>query len=164
MASRPLDTAGSHSIGAILQQEITALGQMLELLRAEHHALRKRDNEALSAAVEQKQQQVMQLARLGQERERLLQLAGCDKDATGLRNYIAAHADAKALERAQTQFRELATGCQKQNQINAVLAENQRYHVERALSLLQGGDSTPEGYGRRGQTLHSKHQSTTLKA
>lgn len=151
-------------LGTILEQEVAALQQMIDLLQAEHQALRERDSDALTTAVQQKQQQLTQLAHLDQSRDKLLQQAGHASNATGLSDYIRTQDDAAALSQLQTRFLALAADCQKQNQINAILAEGQRYHVERILGLLHAGGSTSEGYGRRGQVIHSAQHSTTVKA
>jgi len=137
-------TQTSHSaadVTRILDQEISALEAVMNVLEAEHDALEARDADALTSASDLKLKCIETARRLGAERAVLLD------DAEHIQSN-------PQISIRWERLTKLAHGCKEMNERNGMLIRWQHKYVEQTLSVLrnEGQDSTlygPDGGSQR---------------
>ncbi len=126
----------------LLDQEISALEAVMQVLDSEHNALEARDAEALTAASQLKLKCIETARRLGAERAQLLPDAG----------QIAANPD---ISVRWEKLAKLAHGCKEKNERNGMLIRWQHKYIEQTLAVLRndgGAESSlygPDGGSQR---------------
>jgi flagellar biosynthesis/type III secretory pathway chaperone len=121
---------------ALVTGETAAMRGVLEILGRENAALLARDAGALSGISNSKADAVAHAARLGQQRQILLQ------ENPGI--------DPAAVASALAQLRELGIQCRQLNEANGLMIRSQRRRIEGALGILRGGQPVVSVYGRDG--------------
>lgn len=157
--------AAEHQVFAqLLQQEHSAVEQLLDILRQEQHALGERNSETLNQSVSSKEAVFQRLQQLSQQREQFLQQRGFSADKSGFTAFMATDPTGnlvQAWEALEATLRE----CQRQNQLNGTLLESGRQITQEMLSILTGRDfSKHELYNQRGKADAYLGQNTSFKA
>jgi len=136
-----LSTHNTADVARLLDQEISALEAVMNVLQSEHDALEARDASALTAASELKLKCIETARRIGAERATIL------TDADDI------HGNPEIRLRWE-RLTKLAHGCKEKNELNGMMIRWQHKYVEQTLAVLRndGADSTlygPDGVSRR---------------
>jgi len=133
----------------ILDQEISALEAVMQVLQSEHDALEARDPEALTAASQLKLKCIETARRIGAERAQLLPEAS---DITANTN----------IRLRWEKLTKLAHDCKSNNERNGMLIRWQHKYVEQTLSVLRNDGTGEKTYGANGENRRSAARQSTL--
>jgi len=140
----PREPISDRDLARLLDEQITAMQDVLTALEAERHALADRDGEALLDAVNRKASSIAAADTVEARRQSLL-------DQLGLapRPGRSFSADAGISQRWQ-QVVALTRQCRALNDANGQMIRGQRRRVDGALRVLRG-ESAPAEYGPAGE-------------
>jgi flagellar biosynthesis protein FlgN len=140
------------TLGRLLAEENTALGEFASLLDKEYGALRSRDIDALETLADTRQASVVRLLKIEEERRSLCSMLGYDTDLAGLARLIAWCDPAQTLGKSYAECASRARDCRDLNNRNGVLVGAQMKRVEGLLGAMTGASAEPRAYGPRGQS------------
>lgn len=145
------------SFDLLLQHEQEGAIRLLDVLKAEHEAIARRDTDALQELVAGKQALLEQLEFSHGKRLQLIREVGLEADQDGLDALLVQCAGAgHDLQSRWTALKAVLSSCQRQNQVNGVVLENSRRTTHRALTILLGGQAdNNELYNQAGKSIHS---------
>jgi flagellar biosynthesis/type III secretory pathway chaperone len=153
------------TLGRLLAEENAALSEFEVLLDQEHGALARRDIDALEALAESRQNSIIRLLKIEEERRSVCGMLGYDTDLQGLARLIAWCDPARTLARPYDECATRARKCRDLNDRNGVLVGAQIKRVEGMLGALTGAAAEPRAYGPRGQSNpYSTTSGTVLSA
>jgi flagellar biosynthesis protein FlgN len=138
-------------VARLLAEEIHALGEVEQLLNAEHEALVAKNVETLEETAETRRTRIGALVRIEDERRSLCRMLGHSPDASGLQRMMA-WCDPQGSLRSQWNERgERAKRCRLLNDRNGALVTARLKRVEGLVDLLTGKASQSQStYGPRG--------------
>ena len=136
----------------LLVEENVALSEFESLLDQEHGALRSRDIDALEKLAESRQESVVRLLKIEDERRTLCSMLGFDTDLHGLAKLIAWCDPARSLVKRYEECATRARRCRELNDRNGILVGAQIKRVEGLLGAMTGTTNEPRSYGPRGLT------------
>jgi flagellar biosynthesis/type III secretory pathway chaperone len=141
----------------LLQQEQAYASRLLDVLKAEHEALARRDTDALQQSVADKQELLAQLEASHGRRLQLMHDTGLDAGRDGFDALLSLCAEhGHDLHSSWNALKEVLASCQRQNQVNGAILESSRRTTHRALSVLLGGQAdSPELYNQSGKSTPS---------
>jgi flagellar biosynthesis/type III secretory pathway chaperone len=148
-------------IGALLQKELELTEQLETLLADEYQAIAGRDTETFERLVSDKQQQLVLLARLEQERVVMLEESGFDDGHAGMTGCLQWCDPRQQLAALWQNLLSVARICHDQNRKNQQLVELCSRHAREALHLLRGEDTHQDVYQADGET-DDRHSSRSL--
>jgi flagellar biosynthesis protein FlgN len=155
-------SACREHIARLLAEEIQALGEVEQLLDAEHEALVAKNIDALEQTAETRRARIGALVRIEDERRSLLRMLGHTPDGSGLKSMLA-WCDPKASLRSQWSERgERAKRCKLLNDRNGALVTARLNRVEGLVNLLTGKDQAQTTYGPRGGAYSGTQSSGRL--
>jgi flagella synthesis protein FlgN len=158
-------TLTRDTLGRLLAEENAALSEFEGLLDQEHGALAKRDIDTLESLAETRQNSIVRLLKIEEERRSVCGMLGYDTDLQGLAKLIAWCDPARTLARPYDECANRARKCRDLNDRNGVLVGAQIKRVEGLLGALTGASSEPRAYGPRGQSNpYSTASGTVLSA
>lgn len=131
------NSPNAADVTQLLDQEISALEAVMDVLDSEHDALESRNAEALTAASELKLKCIETARRIGAERAALL----TDTNEISGNPQISIRWD---------RLTRLAHGCKEKNERNGMLIRWQHKYVEQTLAVLrqsEPGDTLYEASG-----------------
>jgi len=135
----------------LIEDDIPAAGQLLELLQAESVALHGRDMALMENILAQKQALIVLLDQHGRRRTQLLQELGLNADRDGLQQ-LAEHTNLGAqLLAGGDALSALLAECQSANAHNGQSILRQQMATANQIRILTGGDA-PSLYDSRGST------------
>ncbi|WP_152221930.1 flagella synthesis protein FlgN [Pseudomonas sp. SCB32] len=146
----------SDALLSLINGDIDAARQLLQLIDDEYLALQARDLAQLQQLLERKVPLMQQLERNGRDRAAALQQAGCSVDRQGLAQFAERSGNAEVLERGD-ELGALLDQCQDANQRNGRIIRAGQASTGRLLDILRGQD-TPNLYDRRGSSTQSSRQ------
>jgi flagellar biosynthesis protein FlgN len=153
------------TLGRLLAEENAALREFESLLDQEHGALSKRDIDALESLAESRQNSIVRLLKIEEERRSVCGMLGYDTDLQGLARLIAWCDPARTLARPYDECANRARKCRDLNDRNGILVGAQIKRVEGMLGALTGASAEPRAYGPRGQaSAYSAASGTVLSA
>jgi flagellar biosynthesis/type III secretory pathway chaperone len=153
------------TLGRLLAEENAALSEFEVLLDQEHGALAKRDIDALESLAESRQNSIVRLLKIEEERRSVCSMLGYDTDLQGLARLIAWCDPSRTLARPYDECATRARKCRDLNDRNGVLVGAQITRVEGMLGALTGAAAEPRAYGPRGQSNpYSTSSGTVLSA
>jgi flagellar biosynthesis/type III secretory pathway chaperone len=153
------------TLARLLAEENAALTEFESLLDREHGALAKRDIDALEALAETRQNSIIRLLKIEEERRSVCGMLGYDTDLQGLARLIAWCDPSRTLARPYDECATRARKCRDLNDRNGVLVGAQIKRVEGMLGALTGAAAEPRAYGPRGQSNpYSTSSGTVLSA
>jgi flagellar biosynthesis/type III secretory pathway chaperone len=153
------------TLGRLLAEENAALSEFEVLLDQEHGALAKRDIDALESLAESRQNSIVRLLKIEEERRSVCSMLGYDTDLQGLARLIAWCDPSRTLARPYDECATRARKCRDLNDRNGVLVGAQIKRVEGMLGALTGAAAEPRAYGPRGQSNpYSTSSGTVLSA
>jgi flagellar biosynthesis/type III secretory pathway chaperone len=118
----------------------------------EHDALRSRDIDALEALADARQESLVNLLKIEDERRGLCSMHGYDTDLMGLSKLIAWCDPARTLMARYDECATRAKRCRDLNDRNGILVSAQMKRVEGLLGAITGASAEPRAYGPRGMT------------
>jgi len=142
-----------QQLHSILQAELNAASQLLNLLKGERDALTESNADVMNDMSAKKQPLLVSLEQLGRQREAILQAAGFSSGKEGLEAFIEnqTERDAHILNNVLNPLREAAQACRDNNQINGGIVNVNRQYLQKAMSILRGRDVNPSSYGPGGE-------------
>lgn len=124
----------------LLEQETTAVAQLMDILERERHALQRREVDTLSQCIVEKAPVIAQLQGLSQQRDTAVKSAGFTLNTAGLVRYLR-QLDPQGvmhLIKHGHHLTRLAAQCHKCNAINGSIIAATRTRTERTLAILRG--------------------------
>lgn len=146
----------SDALLSLINGDIDAARQLLQLIDDEYQALQARDLPQLQQLLERKVPLLQQLERNGRERSAMLQQAGVSVDRQGLQQIAERSGSGEVIERGD-ELSALLDQCQEANQRNGRIIRAGQASTGRLLDILRGQD-TPNLYDRRGGAAQSSRQ------
>jgi flagellar biosynthesis/type III secretory pathway chaperone len=137
-------------LGRLIQEETTALGELAVLLEREFTHLKDSDVEALGGAMRERQQCVLRILKVDDERRELCRALGRPFDLKGLEALIAWCDPQGTLKPAWAACTAAATQCRGLNDRNSAMAGARLQSVQSRLGLLIEGRRETVTYGPRG--------------
>jgi len=138
------------TLGRLLAEENAALAEFEQLRDREHTALKSRDIDSLESLADTRQENVVRLLKIEEERRSLCSMLGFEQDLTGLAKLIAWCDPNQTLVRRHEECATRAGRCRDLNDRNGVLVGAQIKRVEGLLGAITGTDNKNKGYGPRG--------------
>ena len=153
------------TLGRLLAEENVALSEFESLLDQEHGALATRDIDALESLAESRQNSIIRLLKIEEERRSICGMLGYDTDLQGLAKLIAWCDPSRTLARPYDECATRARKCRDLNDRNGVLVGAQIKRVEGLLGAMTGAPSEPRAYGPRGMSnAYSANTGAVLSA
>ncbi|AGI23623.1 flagella synthesis protein FlgN [Pseudomonas sp. MT3] len=146
----------SDALLSLIDGDIDAARQLLQLIDDEYQALQARDLAQLQQLLERKVPLMQQLERNGRERATALQQAGVSVDRQGLTQLAERSGNAELLARGD-ELGALLERCQDASQRNGRIIRAGQASTGRLLDILRGQD-TPNLYDRRGSSTQGSRQ------
>ncbi len=159
-------TAITTKITPLLEETASYLEQLFQALLNENKALADDNIQAVQEIAQEKVLLMEQLEDLNKERRSLLETAGLDLSATGIDDFFSNNSITKSsgLSALWKTIATLSKQCEKQNNINGIVIENNKRRTESALSILQGKQQTTELYSNKGQSIKMSGKQTLIRA
>ncbi len=160
------NTALTRKFIPLLEDIANYLEQLFHALENEYQALSDNNLPAIEAIAQEKVLLMEQLEDLNKERRLLLEEAGLNLSATGIDNFFNSSTinNNPSLKTLWGSISTLSTQCEKQNNINGIIIDNNKRHTENALSILQGKQQTTELYSSKGQSIKMAKKQTLIRA
>lgn len=136
-------------LARLLAEENTALAEFEALLEREHQALRTRDIDDLESLSAARQDSVIRLLKVEDERRSLCGMLGAEADLAGLARIISWCDPGRTLAAAYEDCSTRARRCRDLNDRNGVLVGAQIKRVTGLLGAITGNDAAPAVYGPR---------------
>ncbi|VAW97415.1 hypothetical protein MNBD_GAMMA23-920 [hydrothermal vent metagenome] len=156
----------TRNITPLLEDIANYLEQLFHALENEYTALSNNDLQAIESIAQEKTILMEQLEDLNKERHTLLEAAGLNLSENGIDDFLNSStlADNPVLKTLWGNISSLSKQCEKQNNINGIIIENNKRHTENALSILQGKQQTTELYSSKGQSIKMAKNQTLIRA
>ncbi len=156
----------TRNITPLLEDITNYLEQLFHALENEYQALSDNDTQAIESIAQEKTMLMEQLEDLNKERRTLLEAAGLNLNTSGVDDFLNSSTipDKPKLKTLWGNISSLSKQCDKQNNINGIIIENNRRHTENALSVLQGKQQTAELYSSKGQSIKMAKNQTLTRA
>ena len=139
------------ALSVTIDREVATVTPFVEMLRAEQTALVRGENERVAEYADPKAKYLIELTRLGGERNRLLAAGGYSTDRAGmercLRDYAA---QAMAVGNAWRQLLTLTQAAHAANTTNGMIIATRLQHTQRALNAIFSSARMPGAYGTYG--------------
>lgn len=134
----------------LFTDDIGTARQLLELIDAEHQALNERDLTRLQDVLTQKLPLLSLLDQHGAERANALAAEQLSPDREGLQTLAARSAEGSSLLARSEELNELLAQCREANLRNGRIIRSNQASLSSVMSILRGGDATPDLYDSRG--------------
>jgi flagellar biosynthesis protein FlgN len=138
------------TFGRLIQEETAALGELAVLLEREFTYLKDSEVQALGDAMRQRQQCVVRILKVDDERRELCRALGRPFDLKGIQALIAWCDPQGTLGSAWGACTATATNCRSLNDRNSAMAGARLQNVQARLGLLIEGRRETVTYGPRG--------------
>lgn len=148
----------------ILDREINTSTQMLESLANERISILEGDAVSLESAVQDKEQALVQLTHLEQQRMSMMEKAGYKPGPDGMVLYLNQEQNKGEISDLWKKLLNLAAKCRDQNRENHQLVEMYSHHAHQALCILRGEDTDQEVYDPGGNTRDHHERRSLAKA
>ena len=155
-----LSTNTLNDLTLLVDSAIEQVKQLCRILKEEQQALLSEDHSALEQLIEKKLLTSQSLDLIEMQRQNIMSSAGLDTDYDSMPDFLSAN-------QAKTNFRPLIKSWEiliallkessNQNQLNGILLEKQRQHVQRALKILFEQSSGPDIYDADGAAAQPKY-------
>lgn len=157
--TKPQQTDALLRLLAALQQ---ALGRLLALLEQEQLALRDKNIDSMEKIAADKEAISAEVEQLEQQRQQLCEQFKIAPDHGGLTQFlhgIPALVARRVQERWQA-ISEIGAACLEQNQVNGIVVAHQQRHTQDALAILRGAVTSSELYSAKGaRSMHGSQHS-----
>ncbi len=156
----------SNKLLPLFQEISSYLKQLLNALNLEHKALAENNFQSVEDIAKDKIVLMEHLEDLNKERLVLLDAAGFDSESKDIEAFLKHNRSPRAplIQSSWKEISNLSNQCEKQNNINGIVIENNRQHTENALSILQGKQQNTEFYSKKGAPIKSSKNQTLIRA
>jgi flagellar biosynthesis protein FlgN len=137
-------------LAGVLAEEVSLLGELIELLERERDVIGAKDIDALRQTTRARQERLGALARLEEQRRSLCSLHGHSADRAGLTTLLAWCDPSGSLSARLGECVRRAARCQELNDQNGLLVAARMQRVEGLLEALTGRTRRRDVYGPRG--------------
>ena len=149
----------------LISQELECTDMLLDILSDERTSLANNPEELIKLA-SVKQDKVIQLERLNEQRNSVLKQANFDtKQVTECIQWCSS--DTASATKLTTQWKSLLTSidkCRQYNQTNGTIIDNSQRKIRQALAILHGQKPENIAYSANGKTIDSGGHRTIAKA
>jgi flagellar biosynthesis protein FlgN len=135
-----------------LADEVSAAGQLLQLLEQEQTYLVNADVEGLSRLTGEKANIVARMTELAKRRHRALAVAGFAADESGMSVWLNSAAATASANQSWNQLLTIAQQAKEMNRTNGVMINRQIARNQNALNILHGAPQGGAIYGPDGQS------------
>lgn len=153
----------AFQIHQIIQAELNAAKQLLNLLKQEAITLEKRDLNGLATLVEQKSQLLIELEQGGLKRQKLLQARQLSATETSWQQLLASTRNPELSQLWQS-LASLVSACKRENETNGKLLARSQRTLSNLASLIRGQTPSQNLYNRQGNQNNSRVQHTYAQA
>ena len=140
----------SEHLSRLLAEETTQLGELQQLLYAEHEVLLANELNALETASTNRQLCMSALLRIQDERRALLRLHGYRDDPDGINQLLNWCDPGQALKKRWSACLDQAARCRQSNDRNAALVAARLKRVEGLLEVIVGPGQHANVYSASG--------------
>jgi flagellar biosynthesis/type III secretory pathway chaperone len=148
----------------LLSAEIQALAVLETLLDREHELLRQNDIDALEKAGAERQESVIELLRVEDERQELCRMLGYPNDLGGLEQLLRWCDPQGALAKLWGDCAQRAGRCRDHNLRNGALVAARMQRIEGVLGALTGRSQTAKLYDPQGGMQTGSYNKLTVRA
>ena len=139
------------ALSVTIDREVATVTPFVEMLRAEQTALVRGENERVAEYADPKAKYLIELTRLGGERNRLLAAGGYSTDRAGMERCLRDHAaQAVNVGNAWRQLLTLTQAAHAANTTNGMIIATRLQHTQRALNAIFSSARMPSAYGTYG--------------
>lgn len=152
------DSAGLAAFLSALKRELLAFSQFHSLLQAEQNALIDGKVDSLVSLAQQKNEKVIELTQLAEQRNRFLTERAGSTNQIGMEAWLDSFdpADKQGAGKLWRELLELARNAKELNQHNGQLIHTRLANNQQALAvLLSANTSSSNLYGKDGQAYAS---------
>ncbi|GGJ90111.1 flagella synthesis protein FlgN [Pseudomonas matsuisoli] len=142
----------------LFEEDIVHADRLVELIDAEFEALRDRELDRLQTILAEKQPLLALLDQHARSRGDLMRKAQLSADRQGLEALAARSPDGALLIEKSEALNERLERCREYNLRNGRLINANQAAVGKLVSILRGGNDTPNLYDRRGTTARGGYQ------
>lgn len=146
-AKSPLKT----NIDQLLSLDLQHSTRLENVLREERLTLQQRDQQQLSALVEEKEQLLGKLDQSAKLRSQWLQQLGLKASADDWENLVLKQQDPSLTVRFQA-LNDSIKNCRELNEVNGRLIGRSQQTLAKLLNIMRGTQATPQLYGSDGST------------
>ena len=149
-----LDSGGLEAFISVLKRELLAFQQFHSLLQAEQDALISGHSDNLISLAQQKNEKVIELTQLAEQRNRFLTDRAGSTNQIGMEAWLDSFdpADKLGAGKLWRELIELARNAKTLNQHNGQLIHTRLASNQQALSILMSANTTTSNlYGKDGQ-------------
>jgi flagella synthesis protein FlgN len=139
-----------ETLGGMLIEEASLLGQLEDLLEREQDVLKSKDPAAINATALERQDRIGALARLEEQRRALCKMHGQTPDLHGLEKILGWCDPQGSLISRLRECAERAARCRDLNDRNGTLVNARLKRVEGLLGVLTGRANSVYTYGPKG--------------
>ena len=154
-----LATQTINALSTLIESAVEQTKELYHLLENEQQALLSEDHEALENLIEQKLRVSQSLDHVEIQRQEIMANAGQSTDNAFMPRFLLANQANSEFKPLLMSWGNLMAWLKKsasQNQLNGILLEKQRQHVQRALNILFEQSNTPPVYDAVGGTAQQK--------
>lgn len=155
-----LTTNTLNALTSLVDSAIEQVKQLCLILEKEQQALLSEDHAALEQLIEQKLLTSQSLDLIEMQRQNIMSSAGLNTDNDSMPSFLLANqtnTNFRPLIKSWESLMALLKESANQNQLNGILLEKQRQHVQRALKILLEQSSSPDIYDAGGATSQPKY-------
>jgi|GEM_PF-1036446 len=139
------------ALSVTIDREVATVTPFVEMLRAEQAALVRGESERVAEYADPKAKYLIELTRLGGERNRLLAAGGYSTDRAGMERCLREHAaQAVNVANAWRQLLTLTQAAHAANTTNGMIIATRLQHTQRALNAIFSSARMPGAYGTYG--------------
>lgn len=146
-ANSPLKT----NIDQLLSLDLQHSTRLENVLREERLTLQQRDQQQLSALVEEKEQLLSKLDQSAKLRSQWLQQLGLKASADDWEKLVLKQQDPSLTDRFQA-LNDSIKNCRELNEVNGRLIGRSQQTLAKLLNIMRGTQATPQLYGSDGST------------
>lgn len=141
-----------EQLGVSLEQQLSAMTTLLELLQTEHEALKGNSLADIKLCAETKQQLINQISIINQARQTLISQARINGSNGSLEKMLstAPQQFQHQIQASEQTILELAEQCKRQNLINGLIATKRGQQIHQLLSVLTG-QADEKSYSAKGK-------------
>lgn len=148
------------ALSSLIESAVVQTQQLFDLLEKEQNALLSEDHAVLESLIEQKLRISQALDYVEIQRQEIMAKAGQNTDNAYMPSFLLENQANSAFKPLLKSWDNLMIWLKKsasQNQLNGILLEKQRQHVQRALNVLFEQTSSPSVYDAAGSTSQQKY-------
>ena len=143
----------SAQLTAGIRSERAGIQALVDVLTEERNALSRGETDGLAGLASRKRELLLNIAHLGEQRNRLLERSGCTADRRGMEIWLRAH-DRDGTGRAEWRaLMELTQSAHRLNQDNGAFIDARMRANNEALQALMSAGATSHTYGPGGRSV-----------